>query len=75
MGNRNRHGILGVHVHMPYAKWDAAKGWATGPTRAAQNNVVGLVGDSRRIGTVDKYVGELLKALEEGRYEVGYVDV
>ena len=74
LGDRGRHGIQGVHVHMPYAKWDASKGWAAGPTKAAQNNVVGLVGDGRRIGTVDKYVGELLKALEQGRYEVGFVD-
>jgi hypothetical protein len=74
LGNKGRHGIQGVHVHMPYGRWDPVKGWSAGPTKAAQNNVVGLVGDVRRIGTVDMYVGELLKALEQGRYEVGFVD-
>jgi hypothetical protein len=59
---------------MPYGKWDASKGRAAGPTKAAQNIVVGLVGDPKRIGTVDKYVGELLKALEQGRYEIGFID-
>lgn len=74
LGNKGKHQIQGVHVHMPYGRWDPAKGWNAGPTKAAQNKVVGLVGDVRRIGTVDMYVGELLKALEQGRYEVGYVD-
>jgi hypothetical protein len=74
LGARGRHKILGVHVHMPYAKWDEAKGWAAGPTKAAQNNVVALVGDKKRTGTVDNYVGVLLKALEQGQYKVGFVD-
>lgn len=74
LGDKQRHGIPGVHVHMPYGEGDASKRWPAGPTKAAQNNVVGLVGDTKRIGTVDKYVGELLKALEQGRYEIGYVN-
>jgi hypothetical protein len=51
-----------------------ANGWAAGPTKAGQNKVVALVGDPKRDGMVDMYVGELLKALEQGRYEVGFID-
>ena len=75
LGDRGRHGIPGVHIHLPYAQFDPARGWPAGPTRAGGGNlVVGLVGDPRRPGSANDYVGELLKALEQGRYQSTFVD-
>jgi len=75
LGDKGAHGIPGVHIHLPYGRYDRAKGWAAGPTRAGGDNlVVGLVGDPRRPGTANDYVGELLKALEQGRYQATLVN-
>ena len=75
LGDRGRHGIPGVHIHLPYPQFDHTKGWAAGPTRAGGGSlVVGLVGDTRRPGSTNDYVGELLKALEQGRYQSTFVD-
>jgi len=75
LGDQGRHGVPGVHVHLPYGKFDQAKGWAAGPPRAGGGDlVVGLVGDARRPGSTNDYVGELLKALEQGRYQASFVN-
>ena len=75
LGDRGTHGIPGVHIHLPYATFDHAKGWPAGPTRAGGDNlVVALVGDPKRPGTANDYVGELLKALEQGRYQTTFVN-
>lgn len=74
IGAKGGHGIPGVHIHLPYGKFDPVKGWAAGPTRAGGDNlVVALVGDAKRPGSVNDYVGELLKALEQGRYQTTFV--
>jgi hypothetical protein len=75
LGDRGTHGIPGVHIHLPYGRFDPARGWAAGPTRAGGDNlVVALVGDAKRPGSANDYVGELLKALEQGRYQTTFVD-
>lgn len=75
LGGNGRHGIPGVHVHLPYGRFDPALGWGAGPTRAGGGDlVVALIGDPRRPGSANDYVGELLKALEQGRYQAGFVN-
>lgn len=75
LGGNGRHGIRGVHIHLPYARFVSALGWAAGPTRAGGGDlVVALIGDPRRPGSANDYVGELLKALEQGRYQAGFVN-
>lgn len=75
LGDRGRHGVPGVHIHLPYGQYDPAKGWPGGPTRAGGGNlVVALLGDKNRPGSSSSYVGELLKALEQGRYQTTIVD-
>jgi hypothetical protein len=75
LGAKGRHGIPGVHIHLPYFLYDPTKGYASGPPRAGGGKlVVGLVNDERRLGPASGYVGELLKALEQGRYQSTFVD-
>jgi len=109
----DRHGITGVHIHLPYATPSVAalvRGPALAPaasasapsvnppapgpaglnvapslqggasaapwlTRAGQrkDQIVALVGDPQRPGSANDYVGELLKALEQGRYQASFV--
>jgi hypothetical protein len=71
LGARDRHRIVGVHVHMGYFKWDDANGVQSEWLRAGSSNVVGLVNDPRLIGNPGSYVDELLRALAEGRYSAG----
>jgi hypothetical protein len=70
IGAKGRHGIFGVHVHLPYGQFDPVKGYDAGPLRAG-SHAVGLVDDPQRPGNVNNYVFELLNALKEGRYTAG----
>jgi hypothetical protein len=76
-GDREQHGIRGVHIHLPYAKSFHEFDKRNGPwlTRAgnARDQIVALVGDRKGLGSANDYVGELLKALEEGRYQASFV--
>jgi hypothetical protein len=71
IGAKGRHGIFGVHVHLPYGQFDPVKGYDAGPLRAG-SYAVGLADDPQRPGTVNNYVFELLNALKEGRYTAGF---
>ncbi|HEV1995800.1 MAG TPA: hypothetical protein VGR03_15820 [Candidatus Acidoferrum sp.] len=70
IGAKGGHQQVGIHVHLPYGQFDPAKGYDAGALKAG-SDAVGLVGDNRRPGTVNNYVFELLKALEQGRYRAG----
>jgi hypothetical protein len=74
IGDKGKHKIRGVHVHEPYFTWDEANGRPAGNLKAGSSGVVGLTGDGRLKGPPGRYVDEMLRALAEGRYEVGYVN-
>ena len=61
--------LTGVHVHMPYGKGErfCRLGCRTDQSRSWQITPRRTSGRHLRIGTVGKYVGELLKALDQGR--------
>jgi hypothetical protein len=69
-----RHGIPGVHVHLPYRTFANAGGRQLTRAGSRRDQVVALVGHRNGFGSANDYVGELLKALEQGRYQASFVD-
>ena len=71
------HQIPGVHIHPPYPRSCHPSDKKLGPwlTRAddRKHKIIPLVGRSNRPGSANDYVGELLKALEQGRYQASFV--
>ncbi len=76
LGAQGRHGIAGVHVHLPFEPFDEVTRNPSGVTRAGKQKkqIVPLVGCPRQGVTAHNFVAELLKALEQGRYQASFVN-